>query len=98
MSEINVRLGKEVLSIVSKFSGKRNISYGQYIYKDLGVGGGDSIELIEEIEHIYSIDLSDILPHGSGGCVRDLTVGQLTVHIEGHLKINREDDNSRNGD
>ncbi len=67
-----------------KFSGIERIQGDSRIYADLGLGGWDFIEFIEELERDYEISLEQLSPHGKGLAI-DVTVNELVDTISRQL-------------
>jgi hypothetical protein len=54
----NQQLTNEVIEIIAKYVPKNSaISMNSYIGRELGITGWDSIDLLEEIEGRYGVDL-----------------------------------------
>lgn len=75
----------ELAIIVSRYSGKSKFTGDALIYADVGVNGSDFIDLIEEVESRYAVDLNEISPRESGANARDLSTRQLASIIAAQL-------------
>ena len=75
----------ELATIVSRYSGKSRFTGDAMIYADLGVNGSDFIELIEEVETRYAVDLNEISPREPGARARDVSTRQLAAIIAAQL-------------
>lgn len=54
-------LENEVISILSRYSAKRSIQMDQMIGRDLGINGLDGVEIVEELQDGFAIDLSPLI-------------------------------------
>lgn len=56
--------GNEVEDYILKqaqlFSANRHAKLDDYVYKDLGIGGGDAVEFYQSIEKRFAVDISSI--------------------------------------
>lgn len=67
----------ELASIVSRYSGKSKFSPDGRLYADLGINGSDFIELVEEIEARFGIDLNEVSPKGARESAKDVSTKEL---------------------
>lgn len=84
------QIGRETISralanIVSRFCGKSGFSPEARIYADLGINGSDFIELIEEIETRFGVELNDVSPKRQGEEARDISTEELAALIYAKL-------------
>lgn len=49
-----------VLRLAKKISGQKIVTLESYVYRDLGIGGGDAVEFYETIEERFLVDLRNI--------------------------------------
>lgn len=88
-----------VLSILRSFVGTRvAIDRQKLIGRELGISGGDSVELLDELEEKFGVDLNPLVEKATlhlepswfdrirgreqGPAVADVTVGDLVQFIE----------------
>jgi hypothetical protein len=62
------------------FSGASVVRPESRLHADLGLGGGDFIEFIEEVERAYGVSLEEVSPHGHG-VAADVTVAEVAEVI-----------------
>ncbi len=54
-------LEEEIISILKRYSGRRTVELDQMIARDVGIYGGDGVEIANELEEIYKIDLDPLI-------------------------------------
>ena len=55
------RLAQDVLAVLRRYSGRREIGLDQMISRDVGIGGGDGVQLLEELEERFGTDLDPLM-------------------------------------
>ena len=53
-----------VIDVVRKYCGGLSVRRADYICGDLGIAGGDVVELLEELESTFGVDLRPLVERG----------------------------------
>ena len=88
---------ERVIALLKHFSGRKQINRDQWIGRDVGIYGGDGVELLDELEEMFGVDLDPLmleethyppprwidrlLGRSHGPPNIDVTVGRLTDFI-----------------
>ena len=88
-----------VILVLKSYSGKREIELDQMLYRDIGIYGGDGVEIADDLEDAFNVDLEPlikqhtrVLPAGwlrrllgkPGPSYTDMTVRELIDYIAEH--------------
>jgi hypothetical protein len=65
------------------FSGASVVQPESRLHGDLGLGGGDFLEFIEEAERTWSVSLEEVSPYGRGAAA-DVTIAEVAAVISRH--------------
>lgn len=95
--EIEQDLRNDIIHFLQCFTGLKSISLDAFLSKDLGVTGGDGVQILYELEDRFSVDLHPLvdsvtvrrpltfvdrlLRRKEGKATADLTVKQLIEYI-----------------
>lgn len=95
-------LEAEIVGIVKWIAGRKTVELDQLIGRDVGIYGGDGVELLDELEERYGVPLDRLikqhrtflpprwfdrlLGRSQGPANVDLTVRQLIDYIRGELQ------------
>ena len=52
---------EQVIAALQRVSGRREISLSQLIGRDVGIYGGDGVELLNELEELFGVDLDPLM-------------------------------------
>lgn len=98
MSIENARnLEEEIVLVLKKYSSRGTIAHDQLIGRDVGIYGGDGVQILYELEDRFKVDLKPLIDsvtvfrppnwldrlrgRKEGPAHADLTVGQLIEYI-----------------
>lgn len=100
-------LEEQIISILKGFSGQPEIKPDQWISRDIGIYGGDGVEILYELEEKFNVDLNPLIDANTtflpptwfdrlrgkknGPRVADVTVRQLVDYIA-HKNLQRSSD------
>lgn len=54
-------LEEEIISCLKDFSGRRTIHLDDWISRDIGIYGGDGVEILYELEDRFKVDLNALI-------------------------------------
>lgn len=54
-------LEEQVIAVLKRFSGRREIDLDQLIGRDIGISGGDGVEILYELEELFGVDLDPLM-------------------------------------
>lgn len=54
-------LAEQVIAVLNRFSGRREIGLDQMIGREVGINGGDGVELLYELEEMFAVDLDPLM-------------------------------------
>jgi hypothetical protein len=54
-------LEEQVIAVLKRFSGRREIGIDQMIGRDVGIYGGDGVEILYELEELFGVDLAPLM-------------------------------------
>ena len=54
-------LEEQVIAVLKRFSGRREIGIDQMIGRDVGIYGGDGVEILSELEELFGVDLAPLM-------------------------------------
>lgn len=54
-------LEEQVIAVLKRFSGRREIGLDQMIGRDVGIYGGDGVEILYELEELFGVDLDPLM-------------------------------------
>jgi hypothetical protein len=100
MSVVYAEVEEKVVDLLRKYSGKKQVFLEQMINRDLGVEGWESIDLLQDLEESFNLDLDPLMQSVSsylpprwwdrilgrthGPRVADLKVQELIAYVVEH--------------
>lgn len=51
----------EIISFLRRFSGRKDIDFDDMIGRDLGITGGDGVQILYELEERFGVDLDPLI-------------------------------------
>ena len=61
---LNPDLLTRILTIVHNYAGSQLVNPDAYLASDLGIFGGDAVELLDELEERFGVDLHPLIERG----------------------------------
>ena len=87
----------QIIRVLEHYSGTKNISLEQMISRDVGIYGGDGVQVLDELEDMFNVDLEPLVQQNTtyghlswvgrlfgrkrGRAICDFTVQELVNYI-----------------